>query len=810
MILKELNMVSFGKFKNQIIELKAGLNIVYGENEAGKTTIHNFIEGMFYGFLKPYAKRRYFLEELDKYRPWHGEKYVGILTLQKGDKSYRIERDFNKGEVKVYDELTGKDITAEIDLGEKIKIHLPGLYFFSFNSFVYRNTISIKQLGNKVDADLSKEIKDKLANITTSLDDDISVKNAISYLEEKLEQLGTERAYTKPYGRAVRELERLQRRRKEALQKKIDYEETEYRFLQLKEEIQEREGEIFQLKAQLERAKLLEMKKTYDEAMKLKGEIDILDKQIATLKSYSSLQEEDYYVALKLDNQISMLTKERDSLSERLKSIDDKLEEVRKKEAQIIEGKAKYDQLYEAFVKYNQLEEEKNTLLINSLKDRLEIAITQLKAIREKKRSATIKAIISFIVLLISLGLYPVSSAFLVLAGIATISAVYSIYLNIKLKKEEKELEVRIKELEYREGEREDRLDYIHKEQRAILEKYNCSSKIEFNGLYEDIRFKITSRSALSNEIESLHREKGEVEKLLAEKEKQKLELKYELEGLMDKNKVNSLEAFKEALGKKRDYHNLTKDRENKLGLLDNLLRNTNLEELKEKVAQLEDEADKEIGNINVREREEEVKLKEKILEELKYEYSKLEERMDILDGHIQELINIEEAIAKIERDIESLKEEIQAINITKNVIEKLSERIHKQFAPEINKSVSQLISFVTDGRYGNIKIDENLDIAIENSTTGEIIPLESLSGGTIDQIYFALRFSIINSMKKDSFPLILDDCFIQYDDRRLENILNFLVKLSERKQIILFTCHHREKEILDNMNIKYNFISLT
>src|SRR5690606_27255695 len=118
----------------------------------------------------------------------------------------------------------------------------------------------------------------------------------------------------------------------------------------------------------------------------------------ATLKSYSSLQEEDYYVALKLDNQISMLTKERDSLSERLKSIDDKLEEVRKKEAQIIEGKAKYDQLYEAFVKYNQLEEEKNTLLINSLKDRLEIAITQLKAIREKKRSATIKAIISFIV----------------------------------------------------------------------------------------------------------------------------------------------------------------------------------------------------------------------------------------------------------------------------------------------------------------------------------------------------------------------------------------------------------------------------
>ena len=199
MILKELNLISFGKFQKKRFNLEKGLNIFYGENESGKTTIHNFIDGMFYGFLKPYVRKRYYLEEYEKYRPWNGNQYIGILKLVKDDKKYRIERDFAKGEVKVYDELTGKDITDDIDVGEKIKVHLPGLYFFDFNTSVYKNTISIKQLGNKIDSTLSTEVKDRLANISTSLDDEISVKQAISHLEKELDKIGTSKAYTKPY-----------------------------------------------------------------------------------------------------------------------------------------------------------------------------------------------------------------------------------------------------------------------------------------------------------------------------------------------------------------------------------------------------------------------------------------------------------------------------------------------------------------------------------------------------------------------------------------------------------------------------------
>ena len=40
---------SFGKFKNYKLDFKDGMNIIYGDNEAGKSTIMAFIEMMFYG-----------------------------------------------------------------------------------------------------------------------------------------------------------------------------------------------------------------------------------------------------------------------------------------------------------------------------------------------------------------------------------------------------------------------------------------------------------------------------------------------------------------------------------------------------------------------------------------------------------------------------------------------------------------------------------------------------------------------------------------------------------------------------------------
>ena len=123
---------------------------------------------------------------------------------------------------------------------------------------------------------------------------------------------------------------------------------------------------------------------------------------------------------------------------------------------------------------------------------------------------------------------------------------------------------------------------------------------------------------------------------------------------------------------------------------------------------------------------------------------------------------------------------------------------------------MGQIISLITDGKYNQVRINDHLDITVENPSTKEIIHIDNLSGGTIDQLYFALRFSIISSLKGERLPLILDDCFIQYDNERLANAMKFLSHISKDKQVILFTCHHREREILEGLGAKYNLINLS
>ena len=76
MYLKKLNVDHFGKFHNKEIELDRSVNVIYGSNEAGKTTIHKFIEGILFGFFKQNTKKKLYTPEYSKYRPWTGSQYV--------------------------------------------------------------------------------------------------------------------------------------------------------------------------------------------------------------------------------------------------------------------------------------------------------------------------------------------------------------------------------------------------------------------------------------------------------------------------------------------------------------------------------------------------------------------------------------------------------------------------------------------------------------------------------------------------------------------------------------------------------------
>ena len=81
-------------------------------------------------------------------------------------------------------------------------------------------------------------------------------------------------------------------------------------------------------------------------------------------------------------------------------------------------------------------------------------------------------------------------------------------------------------------------------------------------------------------------------------------------------------------------------------------------------------------------------------------------------------------------------------------------------------------------------------------------IPIHMMSRGTIEQIYFAVRMAASEILYEEPLPIILDDTFAYYDDKRMEAALRWLA--GQKKQVLLFTCQNREKEALDHMHLAY------
>ena len=173
------------------------------------------------------------------------------------------------------------------------------------------------------------------------------------------------------------------------------------------------------------------------------------------------------------------------------------------------------------------------------------------------------------------------------------------------------------------------------------------------------------------------------------------------------------------------------------------------------------------------------------------------------------------EKLVNVEEELESLKEESLELNKKRDNIKKTIEyleiaynKMKEQITPKFTKELSKAMEKISNGKYKNVRINTNGEIIVEQEN-GEYINAENLSIGTIDQLYLSLRLATIKEISKENMPIILDEAFAYYDDNRLEHILKYLSSEYNNKQVVIFTCTNREKEILEKMQIKYNLIEL-
>lgn len=808
MIIKTLKLIDFGKFSNKSIELKAGLNIVFGENEAGKTTIHNFIDGMFYGFLKPYVKSTIYTLEHKKYKPWNSNSYKGIISFRSKGEDYRIERVFDKGNesTRVLLENTGEDITYSIDNGDNSRVLQPGNEFLGISNGVYSNTVSIKQLGSKTEGNLANELRDKLVNLSSSNDDKISVDLAIKDIEKSLKDIGTIKAPTSIYGGLNSTIDRLKNEKHEILKLKDEYEALIDIKNELENSLTDLNNKLSEEKRALDNALKLEKVKTYYEIKDITNTMRVLKLQLDELSSYKNLSSEDYSKGIDIENEIKIIDSRLEDLEPQIRDIEETIKNIFLNKENL--DSKKLEDIFYDYLSYDRLEQDKNKLIYKQNNSNLEF----LREDYHQTKNSRLKYLI-LIGLFVAIYLTGVYFSW-IHSSLLEISIVQLLIIPIgmliqRFRRNQhllKRIDQQIKELLQQMDNSKRDIIYKENEQRIILDRYSLSSWLELKSYYE---YNQKKKYIYDEQIKSLDENKDKLSVLnnkLKELNLKKKEYSRRLELLLVNNGVESLNMFNNGLEFKNTYEDTLIHYNSKKELLNKILGNSSIEDFKE----YSDEASLDFdGDPKDVVEERILKLNEMIQNNL-LENRGIEEKINYLIPKISRLVCIDEEILRHINKLKDLDKKIRSLDLAKSTMEQLSKNIHNQFAPEINVKVGEIIGEITNGKYDEVKIDNKLSVGVINPNTSEIIDIDSLSGGTIDQLYFSLRFGIINSITDINVPLILDDCFIQYDDKRLENILAFLYKISKDRQVILFTCQKREKNILDNMNVNVNLITLS
>ncbi|MBE7059099.1 MAG: hypothetical protein E7387_08435 [Ruminococcaceae bacterium] len=152
----------------------------------------------------------------------------------------------------------------------------------------------------------------------------------------------------------------------------------------------------------------------------------------------------------------------------------------------------------------------------------------------------------------------------------------------------------------------------------------------------------------------------------------------------------------------------------------------------------------------------------------------------------------LEEELAEIKNNISIFERRYEALTLASEIMEEAYQRWQSESGPSFGKEAGEILSKLTDGHYNEVKVSRNFDLSIKNGD-GVLRRAYSYSGATIDQMYLALRLSLVKALSTADgiLPVVLDDPFVQYDDERKKFAYNTLENFSKENnmQVIMTTC---------------------
>lgn len=152
----------------------------------------------------------------------------------------------------------------------------------------------------------------------------------------------------------------------------------------------------------------------------------------------------------------------------------------------------------------------------------------------------------------------------------------------------------------------------------------------------------------------------------------------------------------------------------------------------------------------------------------------------------------LEEEHSRLEEELARRTEEYDALTVAMDALGEANLTLRERFSPALNQTAGDIFSSLTGGRWNSLSLGRNF--SAQAARDGDLLPRAdlSLSAGTANQLYLALRLAICQ-MTLPGAPILLDDALAVFDDERMALALSFLAELGKERQILLFSCHSRE-----------------
>jgi uncharacterized protein YhaN len=197
----------------------------------------------------------------------------------------------------------------------------------------------------------------------------------------------------------------------------------------------------------------------------------------------------------------------------------------------------------------------------------------------------------------------------------------------------------------------------------------------------------------------------------------------------------------------------------------------------------------------------------ERRLIDARHESGRVEERITIMERSEERsraLVRKESILARIDGDAESWA----IVTLCRTLLDETRKIYEIERQPEVLRQASFFFEIMTQGRYARVisPLDGN-EIQVERADGARLAP-QSLSRGTAEQLYLAMRLALVREYARhvDPLPVVFDDVLVNFDPERTRNTIQAVRELSKTHQVLVFTCHphlvSQFQEIVPGVNL--------